>query len=93
MGLVKRESKTHYIPVWDCPHCGSKDTILSSSPTFVHPITGEEIAFWYCSNPKCEIVPEFKKEIKGYLSIEDIEAMGWVKADEAERTNGKSTVS
>ena len=74
--MRKRPTETHFVPIMDCP-CGKKNVPLSTLGPLVKDIDGKriEINIWHC--PFCERIPEYKKEIKGYASLEELKAMGW----------------
>jgi len=73
--MQKKLDREHPIPVMDCL-CGEKDTPLTSTGPFVK--KGKpEIYIWSC--PACGRVPLDDSDIKGYISIEELEARGWKK--------------
>jgi len=71
----------HFIPIMDCLECGEKDVPLSTVGPWVHPDRfdeeGKPIEIWISSCPKCDRVPLDESEIKGYVSMEELEEMGW----------------
>lgn len=84
--MNKRRSKTHYIPIADCPKCGLKDTPLSQQHhKMKHKDTGKEIEFWLITCPQCDTIFNWDKKtmklIKGYISLKDIEDMGYKTED------------
>lgn len=80
--MKKQPDKKHNIPIWDCPHCGEKDCPISTKGPWTNPLLpkGREIYISYCSN--CEMVPYDESQIKGYISIKELEAMGFTKTEE-----------
>lgn len=73
----------HYVPIWDCPGCGEKDTPLTSSGPWVKTLpdgTEDEIYIWSC--PECGLVALDESQIKGYASLAELEAMGWQQGEE-----------
>lgn len=82
MELTK--TKDSFIPVADCPMCGLKDTPLSQEHRiYKHKVTGKELDLWFISCPGCGWLANMDKEsmkhIKGYISIKDLEALGYTK--------------
>ena len=74
--LVKTQSNTHFIPVWDCPNCGVKNQPLTTKGPWVHPLNpDEEIYISFC--PNCEIVPEDESRLKGYASFRWLRERGY----------------
>jgi len=77
--VKEKPDRTHYIPMMDCPGCGEKDTPLSFKGPFVKKGSPE---IWVSFCPKCERVPLDESEIKGYVSEEELQRMGWSKVDD-----------
>jgi len=74
--MQKTQDKKHPVPVIDCPSCGKKNSPLTTVGPFIK--KGKpDIYVSGCSN--CDRVPLGESEIKGYISIEELEAMGWSK--------------
>jgi uncharacterized Zn finger protein len=64
------------IPIIDCPVCKAKDVPLSHINTLSkkgHP----DVVIWECTN--CGKVPNVAQnlKIKKYISVEELETMGW----------------
>lgn len=67
--MLRKEFDEEYnIPMIDCPNCREKDVALHIVGPFLEGIL-ERI--WYCLN--CSYVPVFEEEVKGYISLSDLE--------------------
>ena len=67
---------TYFVPIIDCP-CGQRGPASTAGPYCKDGC--EDIYISYC--PACERAVLDEDEIVGYVSIEELKAMGW---DEAE---------
>lgn len=84
MSLRKVRTRSHFIPVADCPKCKLKDTPLSEDRyVFTHKDTGKKVDACFISCPKCGWLANFDEKswshVKGYLSIKDLEDLGYTK--------------
>ena len=74
--MRKKYSKDYFIPVMDCS-CGKKDVILSTKGPWCKEGL-EDVNISFC--PYCDRVPYDESEIKGYISIKELEAMGYTQS-------------
>ena len=83
--MRKEPDDEHYVPAWDCPRCGEKDTPLTSSGPWVkrnEDGSVDEIYVWSC--PNCDLAALDESQIKGYASLAELEAMGWRQVGEVD---------
>jgi len=80
--MKAKPDKQHHIPIIDCLGCGKKNMPLSTKGPFIKK-GFPEIWISYC--PNCERVPFDESEIKGYVSVAELEAMGWTRGSTKQR--------
>lgn len=77
--MKDKPDEEHFIPLIDCPECGAKDQPASHSGPWVK--GKKEVHIWSC--PNCDAVLNLENDLKpkGWISIRELEAMGWSKVE------------
>ena len=72
------EEKT--VPIVDCPYCGKKDVPASHTGPYVKGTV--EVNVWSC--PFCDAVLNLEHDFepKKWITIKELEEMGWVKGED-----------
>ena len=71
--MQDKQDEEHFIPVVICRKCGVETPLTHRAHLTKE--GHEDIDLW--STPCCDILPIEESEIKGYVSIADLKAMGY----------------
>ena len=74
--MKDKPDKKHYIPMVICSGCGEETPL-----TYVSSWSKDKVTIHIWATPCCDLVPLEEKDIKGYISVADLEAMGYKKEE------------